>query len=74
MSIKGYVLLFFAKLCFTEPMMHDIVVRFQTFVVYRCRKMYTLYIIHLSDVSTKYYSVYTVLLHFLSNYKLTLGI
>ena len=28
--------------------------------------------IHLSDVSTKYYSVYTVLLHFLSNYKLPL--
>ena len=72
MSIKGHVLLFFAKLCFTKGMMHDIVVRFQTFVIYGCRKMYTL-IIHLSDVSTKYYSVYTVLLHFLSNYKLPLG-
>ena len=35
--------------------------------------MYTL-IIHLSDLSTKYYSVYTALLHFLSNYKLPLGI
>ena len=35
--------------------------------------MYTL-IIHLPDVSTKYYGVYTALLHFLSNYKLPLGI
>ena len=50
------VLLFVAKHCFTEGMIHDIVVKFQSFVIYRCRKMYTL-IIHLSDVSTKYYSV-----------------
>ena len=38
------------SISFTERMMHDIVVRFQTFV----RKC-----IHLSGLSTKYYSVYT---------------
>ena len=38
------------SISFTERMMHDIVVRFETFVN-KCN--------HLSGLSTKYYSVYT---------------
>ena len=56
--------MFFAKHCFTEGMMHDIVVKFHTFVI--CAGKFIHLYTYLHGFSTKHYSVYTALLHFLS--------